>query len=282
MRTQTSYAGPSSGEHPSIPASFRPLTSSAADAANAAYTDSATGTPKLAAVLLLIHQVRQSDAGHYQCEASLAGHRRRSVADYGVHINISIITGILSLCPRRRQPPILRFSSNDEDVRNIYTTFGLTSLSTFQFGGSTEVGSSESVASSSGVSSGALDHNDNTGFRTGIAGNGTILEEDGRETAEGGGTGGRRGIGGGKEGEEGVGIRRGKEEMRGTEGSVGVSGAAHEGEISAPRILQVAEGSNVTLFCLFEGAPIVSTRWYYSANVHGIQIDRLFGMSFCF
>ncbi|VEL23850.1 unnamed protein product, partial [Protopolystoma xenopodis] len=44
MRTQTSYAGPSSEEHPSIPASFRPLTSSAADAANTAYADSATGT----------------------------------------------------------------------------------------------------------------------------------------------------------------------------------------------------------------------------------------------
>ncbi|VDP53813.1 unnamed protein product [Schistosoma curassoni] len=42
--------------------------------------------------------------------------------------------------------------------------------------------------------------------------------------------------------------------------------------------ININENTNLTLFCIFESAPVVSTRWYYDGFMENIEINQKFGV----
>ncbi|CAH8488646.1 unnamed protein product [Schistosoma margrebowiei] len=42
--------------------------------------------------------------------------------------------------------------------------------------------------------------------------------------------------------------------------------------------IEINENTNLTLFCIFESAPVVSTRWYYDGFMENIEINQKFGV----
>ncbi|CAH8464335.1 unnamed protein product [Schistosoma turkestanicum] len=42
--------------------------------------------------------------------------------------------------------------------------------------------------------------------------------------------------------------------------------------------IKIYENTNLTLFCIFESAPVVSTRWYYEGFMDNIEINQKFGV----
>ncbi|CAL8104957.1 unnamed protein product [Calicophoron daubneyi] len=51
-----------------------------------------------------------------------------------------------------------------------------------------------------------------------------------------------------------------------------------EGQPQVSRTFTVPEGMNLTLFCIYHGAPVVSTRWYFDGQSQHVVRDRNFGV----
>ncbi|CAH8468669.1 unnamed protein product [Heterobilharzia americana] len=50
-----------------------------------------------------------------------------------------------------------------------------------------------------------------------------------------------------------------------------------ENSLLTVKTITINENANLTLFCIFESAPVVSTRWYFNGFIDNIEINRKFG-----
>ncbi|TNN16986.1 immunoglobulin domain-containing-like protein isoform 2 [Schistosoma japonicum] len=57
-----------------------------------------------------------------------------------------------------------------------------------------------------------------------------------------------------------------------------ISSSKNENTLSTMKEIKIYENTNLTLFCIFESAPVVSTSWYFEGFTDNIEINQKFGV----